>query len=108
MRFFGTAITAGFLFSPEPAFAAVSMAILLGLDARVMLERDPDDPVPGALMRGPLRMATCLRITASLVFMVSASVGNPWVSLSILAVSEFAARSLFFRAVNEPRMPGFA
>ena len=58
-------------------------------------------------MRGPLRFTVWLRLLTVLAFVGFAVSGDsPWMALSVLTLTEIAARSLFFRAVDEPKMPG--
>ena len=108
-RFFCTTSCAGFLVSPAPWLAVVPLVLLIGMEASIVFEPDRIDQRSSALMRGPLRTTTCLRVVVALLFFVvavSSEPGAPWIALSLLALTEFCARSLFFRAVDEPKMPG--
>jgi Fe-S-cluster-containing dehydrogenase component/DMSO reductase anchor subunit len=107
-RFVATACCAGFLVSPIPWLAILPLVFLLGMEASIVFEPETTDQRPSALMRGPLRTTTSLRFLVALALVVAASaeLRTPWIALSLLAITELCARSLFFRAVDEPKMPG--
>ena len=106
-RFFGTALSAGLLFSPAPFLAVVSIVFLIGMELSILFEPSETEQRSSDLMRGPLRFTVWLRLLTVLAFVGFAVSGDsPWMALSVLTLTEIAARSLFFRAVDEPKMPG--
>jgi hypothetical protein len=84
------------------------MVLLIGMEASILFEPDEAEQRPSVLMRGPLCTTTWLRFLTALAFVGLATSGftSPWVALCFLALTELAARSLFFRAVDEAKMPG--
>ena len=77
-----------------------------------------EDPLARSarLMAGALRMATSIRFTALILGGVvlpqlafAQKLVSPWIAPSIfilLLLAELTERSLFFRAVAQPKMPG--
>ena len=107
-RFFGTALSAGLLFSPAPFLTVVPIVLLIGMEASILFEPDETEQRPHDLMCGPLRTTTWLRFLTALAFvgLATSEFTSPWVTLFLLVLTELAARSLFFRAVDEAKMPG--
>ncbi len=103
-RFFGTALAAAFLFSPIPALALGPGLFLLGLDASIFRGRVEQYGHAHHLYKNDLFQVYLLRIFFGLVAM--AGFLFPLFSVSCLLLSELCARILFFRAVDEPGMPG--
>jgi DMSO reductase anchor subunit len=128
-RFLGTSLLLGAslatFFSADPIyFAAISVVAIAKCAHELLifgyLSGSNQDPLARSarLMVGPLRDLATVRFTtlicggvvlAQLAF--TQNLVSPWIALFIfitLLLSEFAERSLFFRAVAQPKMPGGA
>lgn len=108
-RFYGTALCAALTCSPFPWLAIVPMVFLIAFEAHLLIS--PDDPrlaTSRQLLRGALRPTTVFRLMTAVAFVGLVLAEMPRIALLVLVMSELAARSLFFRAVHEPKMPGVA
>lgn len=128
-RFFGSALILGlaaFLASNGSSvglLAALSLATFAKLGFETLSLFAEQTPKAGSesavetarLLKGPLRPVLNLRILAGLaggvILPVAATFGlatafAAWLGLALALVGELAERSLFFRAVVAPRMPG--
>lgn len=128
-RFLGTSLLLGAslatFFSADPIyFAAISVVAIAKCAHELLifgyLSGSNQDPIARSarLMAGPLRDLATVRFTtlfcggvvlAQLAF--AQNLVSPWIAPLIfitLLLSEFAERSLFFRAVAQPKMPGGA
>lgn len=126
-RFLGTSLLLGAsiatIFSAEPIlFAAISMIAIAKCAHELLIFKNlpgaNDDPLARSarLMTGALSKFTALRFTALLLGGVvlpqlafAQKLVSPWIAPMVfitLLLSEFAERSLFFRAVAQPKMPG--
>jgi len=104
-RFFGTAVV--FALTPlAPGAAALALLVKLAWESRTFFH----EAVSSRLQRGPLARAVLTRdllALAALVLLVTApQLATYWVTLLLLLAGELAERSLFFRAVDSPKMPG--
>mgnify|MGYP007083873530 CR=1 FL=1 len=104
-RFFGTAVL--FALTPlAPGAAALALLVKLAWESRTFFH----EAVSSRLQRGPLAHAVLTRdllALAALVLLVTApQLATYWVTLPLLLAGELAERSLFFRAVGSPKMPG--
>ena len=128
-RFFGTAAILGlsclFALSPDFHYAIGVIASLLlkvAVETRCFRVLDDEDESPSPerstalVLSGPLRRWTALRYltAAAVVIAVGAMLAMPagplarWISFAVALFSEGLERSLFFRAVFAPKMPGVA
>jgi len=107
-RFFAAVASAAFVLSPIPWVGALCRLPVLAWDVAVAGGRVKEFERMGRLARGPLRGVTGIRIAGDVIAVAAMVAGPHWslVALGGLAASELAARSLFFRAVEEPKMPG--
>jgi len=126
-RFFGTgavlACSAFFALSPNFHYAHFLNAVVLiklGVETRCfrVLDEENDEPSPermtALVLSGPLRRLTATRyLTAVAVMMTTGAVlampVSPyarWLIFAVALFSEGLERSLFFRAVFAPKMPG--
>ncbi len=110
-RFYLTALIAGGAWV-MPGMAALALAIQLALESRIATGQVADLARAGWLMCGPLKKILVARfwlgLGATLVMAVG-PVNAPAVSALALVLAftgELLARSLFFRAVDSPKMPG--
>lgn len=102
---FGCAMLAfGLIASPWSGLAAIPIAAALLLDLAIARGAFPELDTSTRLMNGQLRAGYLVRVLTAVFAMVA--LGFPVVSFVSLLVSELAARYLFFRAVEEPSMPG--
>lgn len=136
-RFLGSAVVLGLASSLATSVAsnrpglttqlaialAIAMAAKLLLEARALepLKSDPNEITPAIktarLLVGPLRSINELRgacgiaggvVLPWIMATTSTSPWLAWVALLLTAAGEFLERSLFFRAVDAPKMPGVA
>ena len=107
-RFGATALIAGLIISPFPLVALLPVVVLLGFEAAILFEPDTDMLKPSHLMRQVLKHSVMVRAFSALLGLALLVSGYQWPALMVFAISELAARSLFFRAVDEPKMPGIA
>ncbi len=103
-RFYATALAAGLLVSPLPYLALVAIAGLLAYDGAIYFGAFPNFENQRHLMQGVLKKVTIARLALGVTAMLF--IGMPLLALGVFLVSELAGRSLFFRAVDEPGMPG--
>ncbi|MEM1295022.1 MAG: DmsC/YnfH family molybdoenzyme membrane anchor subunit, partial [Verrucomicrobiota bacterium] len=103
-RFFATALTAGLLLSPLAGLGMVPIAALLAYDASLVLWAPPKFRKQQRLMQGALKNLTFARFVFGIMAMLL--LANPLLALGAFLFSELAGRALFFRAVDEPKMPG--
>jgi len=101
-RFFGTA--ALFALAPvAPRAAAIVLAAKLAWESRTFFF----GATSARLQRGPLARAVVTRdllgLGALILLVISVP---PWLALPVLLAGEITERSLFFRAVDAPKMPG--
>jgi hypothetical protein len=98
---------------------ATGAKLLLEARALEPLKADPDTATPeqktARLLAGPLRSTNELRAACGIVggvllpWIIATATVSPWlawVALQFAASGEFLERSLFFRAVDAPKMPG--
>jgi len=135
-RFLGTAMVLGLAsalicVSATPSRRAAHFALALGAtvvgkllfesEALEPLKGDRDIPTPALqsarLLVGPLRYINEWRVGFAMVGgillpVVIATAGSgewlAWLAFVLVAIGEFLERSLFFRAVDAPKMPGCA
>ncbi len=100
-RFFGTALLVALAFLAPPA-AAVLLIAKLALESRTTF----DGGVSARLQRGPLHGITVARDLCGLAAVVALVAAPLWLALLPLLAGELAERTLFFRAVDAPKMPG--
>ena len=113
LRFFGTALLAGLLMSSDGLSVTVTFSILLlakiGWECSLLRRRHDAKWTPDAhsarLLSGPLRLYLLIRCLAGFLAVVLAFL-HPWAALVCLLGGEVLERSLFFRAVCAPKMPG--
>jgi DMSO reductase anchor subunit len=135
-RFFGSAVVlgltsalvcAGWLSSRPQLAIELGACLALATTAKLMLEShalaaltgDRDIVTPALntarLLSGPLRGANELRVACGLVggiiipvlvALASAPRWTAWIALGFVLAGELLERSLFFRAVDAPKMPG--
>ena len=104
LRFFLPAIGCGLLVSSVPNWAMLPMFLCVSFDWFLAnrhlkgLERSRE------LMTGALKRTLLLRLIAG--WTAVCLVPFPFVALGLFTLSELASRLLFFRAVDEPGMPG--
>jgi Fe-S-cluster-containing dehydrogenase component/DMSO reductase anchor subunit len=131
VKFAGTTLVLGLALalSAAPGEAAIAGSLMLlslgklGFEARERRERDPSDPLgrTARLLRGPLSRSVVVRVflgasggvvlpAAAILASASGFVGVAGVSavlaLAASSAGELVERSLFFRAVVRPKMPG--
>lgn len=110
LRFFGAMAGAAFLLSPWPWLALVFRFPVLAFDAGVFTGWIDRFPVSTRLFCGPLRRWNGLRLLGEFVFLVgltfSGNAAGFLIAVAGMVFAEVVARSLFFQAVDEPRMPG--
>lgn len=131
-RFLGSAVILGLAGALVTPGAPPAVALLLGAatilklacEARALapLQDEDDGTAPPArqtarLLAGPLRGTNAVRVAAALLggillplalHLGAAPPAFAWPALLLCLGGEFAERSLFFRAVDAPRMPGQA
>jgi DMSO reductase anchor subunit len=100
-RFFGTAAVVGFV-PVAPGLAALLLLAKLGWEARTL----QGESMPARLQRGPLRTAAALRGALGLAACGLLATSPGWFAFVVLLAGELGERSLFFRAVDAPKMPG--
>ncbi len=126
-RFFGAGAVLGLVatYALSPDFhyaigAAIAMLFKLAVETRCLRVLDEEDESPSPermtalVLTGPLRTWTSLRYlsAAAVIVMIAASLAFPfggimrWGIFSLALLSEGVERSLFFRAVFAPKMPG--
>jgi formate dehydrogenase iron-sulfur subunit len=100
-RFFGTAVVVA-LAAVAPPLAAFALLAKLVCEARSTF----DGSVAARLQRGPLKSVVAWR--DALALLAIAGFLTPVASFALLpfALGELVERSLFFRAVDAPKMPG--
>jgi len=113
-RFAATTLACGLavrlVLSPSPARAALLAGVVvvkLAWEASVFLPRDPDLERTAILLRRDLATPTGWRFVLGGIAVVLAFV-LPVAALAALVLGELLERSLFFRAVTAPRMPGLS
>lgn len=86
----------------------VSTGVFLTLFAYefLLLRESGPFPLSAKVLKGPLRRPTQLRFVLGFAGLATLMMGYPVPSFVGLVASEILGRSLFFRAVREPRMPG--
>jgi formate dehydrogenase iron-sulfur subunit len=102
-RFLGTALLVS-LALVQPKAAAIVLLVKLALEARTFY----DGSVSARLQRGPLRQVGRTRDALGIGAAVLLILGPAALALLPLLAGEFLERSLFFRAVDAPKMPGMA
>ncbi len=105
LRFYATALGMGLALSVAPVLAAVPILLTMIFDGRVLQGKIDAYRKSGLLMSGPLKRTLIVRTIAGTSALL-ASVMFPLVSGGLFLISEIAGRSIFFRAVDEPKMPG--
>jgi DMSO reductase anchor subunit len=128
-RFLGTAVVLGLaaaLASPgAPAWLGLALALAtlakLGFEARALaaLSDSPDEITPqrqtALLLTGRLRgvneLRLCLGLGGGVLLPLAVGSGAApgwlaWPALALVIAGEIIERSLFFRAVDAPKMPG--
>lgn len=85
------------------AFGTVSLARL----ALEMIQAS-NVPVSRRALNGPLRMQHLARHAFPVVALGAWGLGLPWAALGLLGLGELFERTLFFKAVDSSKMPGFA
>jgi len=85
-----------------PVVAAAALLAKLAWETRSLL----GPGVSARLQRGPLARAVAFRMALGLSAAVLLAVNPGWTALVVLMAGELAERSLFFRAVDAPKMPG--
>ena len=100
-RMGGTVLVAALAFFAPAAATAVLLAKLIA--ERVLLRASP---VSSRLHDGPLRTANRTRLGLGLVAAVLFLFGQSALGFVVFAVGELLERTLYFRAVDSPKMPG--
>jgi len=86
-----------------PALAVGVFAAKAAIEAASLV----GDSISARLQRGPLRRALWGRAALGAGGLALLAV-NPWLALGPLVAGELLERGLFFRAVDAPKMPGYA
>lgn len=109
LRFLGTLSGCGAVFT-VPLLSAAIFLVLFVCETSLRREKGPF-PDSAKVLKGPLRSVVrrhlllgCAGLACLLCSLQAPSFGN--VAFALLIASELIGRSLFFRAVREPRMPG--
>jgi DMSO reductase anchor subunit len=100
-RFFGTALLVTLTLT-LPHAAAVALLVKLAWESRTRY----DGSVSARLQRGPLAALGVARDSLALCAMVLLLAWPGWTALAFLVAGELLERTLFFRAVDAPKMPG--
>jgi len=100
-RILGTAVLVP-LALVTPSVAAVALLAKLAWEARSVF----GPGVSARLQRGPLARAVAFRMALGLSAALLLVVTPGWIALVVLLAGELAERTLFFRAVDAPKMPG--
>ncbi len=100
-RFFGTALLVT-LAVAAPKIAALLLLVKIAWETRTR----HDGSISARLQRGPLASVAVARDSLALVAMVLLLVAPGWLALAVLVTGELLERTLFFRAVDAPKMPG--
>ncbi len=100
-RFFGTALLVT-LAVTAPQAAALLLLVKLAWETRTRY----DGSVSAKLQRGPLAALGVARDSLALSAMVLLLAWPGWTALALLVGGELLERTLFFRAVDAPKMPG--
>ena len=101
-RFFGTAVL--FALAPvAPRAAAAALILKLAWESRTFFL----GAISARLQRGPLTRTVLTRDLLALATILLLALAAPaWLAFPFLLAGEIAERSLFFRAVDAPKMPG--
>lgn len=100
-RFLGTAAVA-VLAVVAPVAAAAALGVKLAWESRSFFDPGPSRQ----LQRGPLARTVVLRDGLGLLALVLLVAAPGWWAFALFLLGEFTERSLFFRAVDAPKMPG--
>ncbi len=100
-RFFGTAAVVA-LAATAPRVAAFVLLLKIAWETRTFF----DGSISARLQRGPLSRLTAFRDSAGFTAVVALAVGESRWAVVPLLLGEFLERTLFFRAVDAPKMPG--
>ncbi len=104
LRFYGTLLGAGLILSSAPWLATLPILAVLLLDVAVLLGELPRFQKSGRIMREHLRSVAVGRLALGGLALLLLS--HSALAITLLLLSELAGRYLFFRAVDEPKMPG--
>ncbi|HLP24944.1 MAG TPA: hypothetical protein VK477_04655, partial [Acidobacteriota bacterium] len=104
-----------------PYYGKFVFALILSLKLAVELASLRGDSASARLQRGPFVGVLCVRLGCAVVAVAMLFAAAPGaaesvpadyllgaVSLALLLTGEIAERYLFFRAVDAPKMPGYA
>jgi len=100
-RFFGTVAAVALALSAPAAGFAVLLA-KFAIESRTYF----DGSVSAKLQRGPLARTVALRDLLATAALILLLVAPGWTAVVVLLAGELAERSIFFRAVDAPKMPG--
>jgi len=100
-RVFGTALLVP-LALVAPALAAFALLAKLGWEARSLF----GPGISARLQRGPLARVVAFRLVLGVSAVLLLVVNPGWTALVVLLAGELVERTLFFRAVDAPKMPG--
>lgn len=102
-KFFATTLL-GVLAFAAPPWAAAVLGIKVAGELRSL--RSTASRRSARLLRGPLRSIVIIRSALAVAAASLLALGYPLLAFAPLALGELAERSLFFRAVDAPKMPG--
>ena len=101
IRFLGTAAIAATI----PINAPIAIA-LLALKLTCEIFQTTGNTVSARIQRGPLKKLLIAKILLSTSSVFALLAGQPVVAFALFALGELAERTLFFKAVDSPKMPG--
>ena len=100
-RMAGTVIITALTFVSAP-FAAAALAIKLLLELTTLRGSGNS----ARLQRGPLRSVLTIRLFLAAGALGLFALNAPWIALAWFILGELAERTLYFQAVDSPKMPG--
>ncbi len=102
LRMGGTTLITTLALAGPPPLAALALTLKLGGEAQSLFGRSHS----ARLQRGPLRRLVLARFAFGLGALTALTYLPNWVGLALFGLGEVFERTLFFRAVDSPKMPG--